>query len=622
MIRYILPFLLCVSSAFAQNVNSLDPTQVYNTVNIVNNSPVPNPVSTNWQNVGLVNQGLPCWTPADSFRGAYCGPAPYFNQGTFNFSYGVTDVFQFANIAAALPNSGTGLRVNGYNFGFTAKNGNGWDGEGLDTLSAYVKFWGSDGKEVVNNYYNLNYKFNWTQFNFSKSFDSPYLSSDLSVVRYGFIGGDTSNYWAGPYGPEITNISFSLKYSVDPCYTNVLSSPSCPGYMEELSKITMGTTNASPVIETVAPVQTVAEPATTTTTTTTAQASTSEVTPAKLEAQNPISASSSENKSTSGPSLTSVLSMIKSNQDKENNIAMTAVAQANQVAKDAVAQAEQTALSVAGMSSSQSLDIAKDSMNSSSSSTKSNLSNNGLTLLSPAANQNVSSSMSQSNVVQQSQNNIQVMQPPAQSISAQQTSSIFQLVPPVNNNSQPASISPTQTTIITSLSSMVQQPNNNLPAGPIGLYTRPAEITIASPVAQQQEAQPLQENRLMANSATIQQTENINSTNSLFTKRGDPLSDYIEQNNILVAMAQPETKSTTVKTNVQDNDLAGGVRIERMAVTPVGFSVYSMMLRDAAFYQPKEIYKNVVIRDNVRTMYFIEKGNTDTYNKMLDQQYK
>jgi hypothetical protein len=110
--------------------------------------------------------------------------------------------------------------------------------------------------------------------------------------------------------------------------------------------------------------------------------------------------------------------------------------------------------------------------------------------------------------------------------------------------------------------------------------------------------------------------------NSLFAKRGDPLSDYIEQNNILLSMTQPEVKSTTVKKDVQDNDLANGVKIENMAVTPVGFSVYSMMLRDVAFYEPKEIYKNVVIKDNVRTMYFIEKGNTDTYNKMVDSQYK
>jgi hypothetical protein len=143
-----------------------------------------------------------------------------------------------------------------------------------------------------------------------------------------------------------------------------------------------------------------------------------------------------------------------------------------------------------------------------------------------------------------------------------------------------------------------------------------------SPIVQEI-AQPL-EMKLPSNTNNIntQQVEQLNNNMSLFARRGDPLSDYIEQNNVLVAMAQSETKSTTVKTNVQDNDLAGGVRIERMAVTPVGFSVYSMMLRDAAFYQPKEIYKNVVIRDNVRTMYFIEKGNTDTYNKMLDQQYK
>jgi hypothetical protein len=162
--------------------------------------------------------------------------------------------------------------------------------------------------------------------------------------------------------------------------------------------------------------------------------------------------------------------------------------------------------------------------------------------------------------------------------------------------------------------------NNNLTSSS-GLFNRP-EVVIPLPPVVQEIAQPLEMKVPSVNNIATQQVETPNNSMSMFARRGDPLSDYIEQNNLLVAMAQTETKSTTVKTNVQDNDLAGGVRIERMAVTPVGFSVYSMMLRDAAFYQPKEIYKNVVIRDNVRTMYFIEKGNTDTYNKMLDQQYK
>jgi hypothetical protein len=40
------------------------------------------------------------------------------------------------------------------------------------------------------------------------------------------------------------------------------------------------------------------------------------------------------------------------------------------------------------------------------------------------------------------------------------------------------------------------------------------------------------------------------------------------------------------------------------------------------FYKPEDIYKNIVIKDNVRGSYFLEKGNTDTYKRMVEEQYK
>ena len=42
----------------------------------------------------------------------------------------------------------------------------------------------------------------------------------------------------------------------------------------------------------------------------------------------------------------------------------------------------------------------------------------------------------------------------------------------------------------------------------------------------------------------------------------------------------------------------------------------------SSWYKPEDIYKNVVYRDNVRGMYFLEKGSTDTYKQMVDEQYK
>ena len=42
----------------------------------------------------------------------------------------------------------------------------------------------------------------------------------------------------------------------------------------------------------------------------------------------------------------------------------------------------------------------------------------------------------------------------------------------------------------------------------------------------------------------------------------------------------------------------------------------------SSWYKPEDIYKNVKYDDNKRGMYFLEKGNTDTYKKMVEDQYK
>jgi hypothetical protein len=52
-------------------------------------------------------------------------------------------------------------------------------------------------------------------------------------------------------------------------------------------------------------------------------------------------------------------------------------------------------------------------------------------------------------------------------------------------------------------------------------------------------------------------------------------------------------------------------------------SYKSAMINDNnVWYKPEDIYKNVVYKDNTRGAYFLEKGNTDTYKKMVEEQYK
>jgi hypothetical protein len=191
---------------------------------------------TGWINAGTIGEPLTCWGPGGP---GYCGPLPaageFNNTSLINFSYGLTDIYQPVDIAQALSAAGSGIIVNGFSFNFIAKNGNGWDNGQLDYLTAYAKFY--KGNDLLESYnYDLNYRFNWNNFNYSETFTNPYQINDLDEVKVGFVGRDT-NGWAGFYGPEVRNINFRLNYGIDPCYEDPLSSTSCAGFQAALLEL-------------------------------------------------------------------------------------------------------------------------------------------------------------------------------------------------------------------------------------------------------------------------------------------------------------------------------------------------------------------------------------------------
>ena len=211
--------LSCLNYSNAQ----VDPT----TGNLINTGTGATDTTSTWNNGVYVNQL--CFQAGQPGN---CGPRPSIRDGSnINFSYGQTDLNQIININRALAAGGTGVQLSGFNFGFMAKNGNGWDDGRQDYLSAYVKFYNAAGGLAANYDYtsHTNQKYNWTQFNFSETFASPIAATNYSNAQVGFIGKD-NNFWAGNYGPEIYNVSFSLKYRVDPCTTNPAYAPTCPGF--------------------------------------------------------------------------------------------------------------------------------------------------------------------------------------------------------------------------------------------------------------------------------------------------------------------------------------------------------------------------------------------------------
>jgi hypothetical protein len=536
---------------------------------------------SSWVN-GVYQNNLTCWAWGDP---GYCGPNAIVRPGNnINFSFGQTDLYQIQAISNILPNTGSGLRVDGYNFGFTAKNGNGWDDGRQDMLSAYVHFTNSSNQVVEYKSYNLNYKFNWRTFNFSETFTTPYAAKDLGNVTYGFVGRD-NNSWAGPYGPEVNSVNFSLKYSVDPCATNVLSSPTCPGYLQAISSystpVTAATndsvitqpvaatgtslpTSSSPtpsttnVVEATAPPSQPSGSTSSSPTTAAVVASTSSVTPSATNPQPRIGevsvAGSPSSASKTTVSTSQILSIIGSEQSRLNKLEMSTVATTTEQAKQDAAKVISEAQTVAATQQAQTLATNQLLVTSTgpSQSSGGGLQVNSLQAAGGGLNPNVGGSL---------------------------VNQFSLLSAGVGIQSSTGSVS--SFSFSTELNSSIRRYEQD--------------------VNRQQNTEQGSDNRQL-----------FSATNPLNTAINPPIN--------LAPPTQPTTGSS-VNRNVQPNDAAGGRDISSIATAPVGFDSYMQLaLRDGNFYKPYEVYRGQVNVDNARALRQLSSDRL--HQEMIDQQYR
>ena len=533
------------------------------TGNLVNFTTQANNVTSTWQNAGSIGQPLTCWAWGDP---GYCGPQPRvaaWGEGTniINFSYGMTDLYQLINIKNALPNTGTGLQVNGFNFGFTAKNGNGWDDSRQDYLMAYVKFYDNTNTKVLESYtYNQNWRYNWTSFNYSETFKTPYPVPQLGNAQIGFIGMD-NNYWVGPYGPEIQNTYFSLKYSVDPCATNVYYSPSCAGYYDALAKLAPATTTTTvTTVEYAPPLPPPDAPPPPPNSTPLPGPPPPPGAPAPVGSgpaptvAPTVAISTTQEKTTAvGPGLGFALNLIAKNSEREKAIAQQAVATSIAEAQSAGDKAQTIAIATASAS----VSMSTTSMETTSSGTGIQVTNS-------------ISKFNTLNSVNSQPSNITILQNPQTTINSSSASqvAIFQLAAPTSIES-------------------IQNTQN------FGLF----EIQ----VQRQQDPE------------IPQQTTNF------MTDRNNPLREIIQPTPM--QQLQQEQQTTTVNRNAQPNEVAVGVVLERMAVVPTGYANYTnFALKDASFYSEKPLYANQRVIDNVRVLRGL--GSDIKHQELVSLQYK
>ena len=647
---------LCLAFSFTpllSKAQTLDPTQVYTTGNIVQNTSQGGP--TPWVN-GVYQDNLTCWGWGDP---GYCGPNAIVRPGgNINFSYGSTYLYQQQHISTLLP-SATGLQVTGYNFGFTAKNGNGWDDGRTDSLTALVRFWDNTGGRGSTNLlygdvYSLNYKFNWTTFDYSKTFTTPLAVPSIGQVQYGFIGSD-NNGWAGPYGPELYNVSFSLKYKVDPCASNVLSSPTCPGYLEALAKLAPPApspaivTEASPppppmFADAGAPMQSgqpapppgsqppppPGSPAPADNTQAPQPTQQAGPAPAGAPLPGPVQQASASQPSATSPqtkigevsesgggakstvSLSSVLSMIGSNQEKTAALEKSVVQAADAQAFSAGETAKATAEKIAGEAQSQSIAVSNSQatssvqtsgvqsfsnpMQSGAIAIQGNLQSN--TVLNTARQEQANASAGQQSTGSSGNSQQQTAVSSASKQDSMSSGYQFSLQAP---KYEPPKIESSSYTA-SNVSAPQYQPPVIRQEFTVSMVTPQVSYSLVAPT------------RYAPVQIEMPTTEGIK-----FGYKG-PLDNAMESKPFLPQMNTGSEQNDSVKKNVQNNEAAGAVTIESIAKQPANYAQYFTMIPDVAFYEPKEVYKNQKTVDNARALRQLSSDRL--HQEMINQQYK
>jgi len=136
-----------------------------------------------------------------------------------------------------------GIQVNGFDYEWVYKNGNAnWfsgqpGGGGVDPLEIVVNVYDSNGNLFKSYKYDYGQNFaSWTTATGTETFGTNYLSPTyFGNVEVQVTAQDIANQ-AGYWGPEFRADQSRLyvNYSVNPCHTNSLYDPACPGYANAL----------------------------------------------------------------------------------------------------------------------------------------------------------------------------------------------------------------------------------------------------------------------------------------------------------------------------------------------------------------------------------------------------
>ena len=157
------------------------------------------------------------------------GTGPAFNESTNTIIFGYTQKTAAYTYAFNQALQSAGLAIGGYDYSWKINNSDTNSG----TLSGKFTLTAINGTPLQT--YNYSYndstgaKDNFITYSGTQWFPQNHSSSNISGFTMEWTGKD-NRFWAGYYGPRVREPSIQLRYLVDQCATNPLSSPECPGY--------------------------------------------------------------------------------------------------------------------------------------------------------------------------------------------------------------------------------------------------------------------------------------------------------------------------------------------------------------------------------------------------------
>ena len=560
-------------------------------------------------------------------------------------------------INTALENAGIGAMVHGFNYGFNYRIGQSFSGctatnqDGSCSWYMNIPAYVNANVSLTNNsskpqaIFSQNYSFtgDGTSGSVSEKFLLP-TSLNQSMLGTGRITGSASGT-----GSSIEGAWATMIYTADPCASNPLYSPDCKGYASAISKQISASMPAStssldssdspldlsspppppgsqpppgstpppsnsptsdPNNMQSQPPQQQAGPALAS-----APSSSAPVTSAAPTANNPQPKPGEvQTAGSSGPSALA-MSVVASVQSRVGATERATVQQANEAAATATAQAVELAETVAGAAQANSI------ASSTSTSSSSNSSSTGAMSSTQTASVGSSlQSVSQSTAI--SMNVLKPYTPPSDTTVTDNngsSTSIIGLDAPRGN-----ATSSVQATVVQPQQTEIQPLQTIQPIQqPVTMYQAPSQIIQSNVNYSLTESSTFTFDTGRKIEAPVFTEVEIPKTDSFKMGTRSTLNDYMNEQPFMSLMGIEPTQDSTVRRNVQPNEVAGGVDIASMATQPKGYDAYAQMtLKDTSFYKVEDIYKGQRNVDNVRLLRGLTSGSDRLHQNMVDQQYK